>query len=86
MARVEHRNSGSGAERFVVKSVAPLIIEHLASDLVLEDGDPDFTVGGWVRQYMVNYSLAVGDVMWCLRRGQQWHVVDVEDPGGQVAI
>ena len=83
MVRDEHRNNLSGVERFTVVSVTPLRIEHLGHDLTLEDGDPDFTVGAWVRQYMLNYALVAGDQVWCLREGQMWHAVDVTDPGGQ---
>lgn len=85
MARDEHKNHGSGAERFTVRNVTPLRIEHMGSDLVLEDGDPDFTIGAHVRQYMLNYTLVPGDQMWCLREGQDWHALDVIDPGNQRA-
>lgn len=83
MIRHEQVNNGTGVERFQVTSVSPLRIEHQGGDLVLEDGDPDFTVGSWVRQYMLNYALTAGDQVWCLREGQEWHVVDITDPGGQ---
>lgn len=83
VVRDEHRNGLSGAERFTVTSTVPLIIEQLAGDVILEDGDPDVTIGGWMRQYIANYGLRLGDQVWCLREGMEWHVVDVADPGGQ---
>lgn len=79
----EHRNHLDGVERFTVASVDPLKLEHMGTNLMLEDGDPDFTVGAWVRQYMLNYTLAHGDQMWVLREGAEWHAVDIVDPGGQ---
>lgn len=87
MVAEEHANGLSGAERFTVVHVTPtLVIEHLRSDLVLEDGDPDFTVGAWLRQYMLQYTLVVGDSIWCVREGLEWTAIDVVDPGSQVAI
>lgn len=83
MARDEQANNGTGVERFTVTSVSPLRIEHLGTDLILEDGDPDFTVGAWIRQFMLNYTLTPGDQVWCAREGQEWHAFDVTDPGGQ---
>lgn len=79
----EHINNLSGVERFTVRSVSPLIVEHMDGNLVLEDGDPDFTVGAWFRQFMLNYTLVVGDQAWCLREGQEWHLIDVSDPSSQ---
>lgn len=81
----EHVNNLTGTERFTVVSVTPLRIEHMASDLVLEDGDPDLSVGAWVRQYGLNNGLQIGDQVWCLRQGQDWHLIDVVDPGSQRA-
>lgn len=78
----EHANGLSGAERFVVKSVSPLILEALSSDLVLEDGDSDFTVAAWLRQYIIDYTLHEGDQVWCVREGLEWTAIDVTDPGG----
>lgn len=83
MVADEHKNNLTGVERFTVTSVSPLRIEHLGSPLTLEDGDPDFTVGAWVRQYALNYGIQTGDQIWCMREGQDWHAVDITDPGGQ---
>lgn len=77
MVQAEHVNSLSGVERFRVVRVAPLMVEHVDGDLVLEDGDPDFTVGSWVRQRIANYGITVGDQVWCARESQEWHAFDV---------
>lgn len=75
-----HLNEGSGAERFQVTQTSPLVIEALHSDLQLEVGDPDFTIGQAVTTKLD--ALEVGDMVWCLREDNEWHAVDVaaEDP------
>lgn len=84
MIQQEHANSCSGAEQFSVVSTNPLTVEQMASSLRLTDGDPDFTVGAWLRQYILAYPLQVGQAVWCLREATTWHLVDLVDPGGQV--
>lgn len=86
VVRDEHANTGSAVEKFTVISVTPLILDELNGNLILEDGDPDFTVGSWLRQYMLNYSLVVGDVVQVARNGSTWHALDVVDPGGQASL
>lgn len=86
MVRDEHANGLSGAERFVVRNADPLTLEQLSSDLVLEDGDADFTVGAWLRQYALQYGLSAGQQVWCVREGQEWTAIEVTDPGGQAMI
>lgn len=81
MAREEADNA-SGVERWLVKHADPLMIEQLDGDLVLEEGDPDFTVGEWLRQLRVAYGLPVGSLVWVARASGaeddlEWHALDV---------
>lgn len=80
MVAEEHVNSLSGVERFTVQRATPLLLEHTDGDLVLEEGDPDFTIGVTVRAYLTSHGVVVGDQVWCLRENQEWHLVDITDP------
>lgn len=81
----EQSNNGTGTERFSVVSTSPLRIEHLGMALTLEEGDPDFTIGHNARQYIVQYGLTAGDMVWCLRERDVWHLIDVVEPGTEKA-
>lgn len=70
-------NYGSGVQRFKVTIVAPLTLTELGGELVLEDGDPDFTVGEALRARAVAAQVASGDLVWVAREGQEWHAFDV---------
>jgi hypothetical protein len=63
-------------ERWQVSSTSPLLIEEIEGDLVLEDGDPDFTIGVALRQHIATYGIAVGDMMLVVRSGNEWHAFD----------
>lgn len=77
LARSEHLNNGSGAERCSVTALSPLMLEAFESDLVLTEGDEDFTVGSVVRAHLTAATLTVGDEVWVLREGQRWQTADV---------
>ena len=70
-------NDGSGVERYKLNQVSPLILEHVDGDNVIEDGDPDVTVGALLRKYLASESIEVGDVVFVLREDSEWHILDV---------
>lgn len=76
MVRDEHANSASGLERFVVQHADPLRVTQLHGDLILEDGDPDFSIG----KAVIAAVPAVGDVVWVARSAganPDFHAIDV---------
>lgn len=81
MARAE-AEAASGVERWTVRQASPLVIEQLDGELVLEEGDPDFTVGDWLRQLRTAYGIEVGSQVWVGRASSapddvEWHALDV---------
>lgn len=76
LAHDEAANAGSTIHRFAVRQPAPLVIEEVEGDLVLEDGDPDFTVGDGLRQHIARYGLAGGDQIIVAHAGDEWHALD----------
>lgn len=77
VVRAEQLNTGGGVERYKVNQLSPLVLEHLAGDLQLTAGDPDFSVGTWFQNRLTASAVAVGDVVWVLREDSEWHVLDV---------
>lgn len=76
VAREEHANSGSGLERFTVTHVAPLRLAQLHGELVLEEGDPDFSIG----KALVAAGPVAGDIVWVARSSgalPEFHALDV---------
>lgn len=78
MVKDVHTNEASGVERFQVQHVSPLIITQLHGELVLEDGDPDFTIGETLKARLTAATVHNGDLIWCARSAdQEWHAFDV---------
>lgn len=69
---------GGAVLRFGVVQGEPLVLEELTGDETLTEGDPDFSVGGWVRQHRRAYGLETGDVILVVREEDGWHALDVE--------
>lgn len=66
----------TNVERWRVTKATPLIIEEIEGDLILEDGDPDFTIGVALRQHIATYGIAPGDMMLVAYSGKEWHALD----------
>ena len=81
VARSVQQNEGSGVERFKVLLTNPLTLGDMDGSLVLEDGDPDFTIGEVFRGQMTDQVVAAGDLVWVARDGQEWHALDRVGPG-----
>lgn len=77
MAREELASTGTSVTRWRVSQATPLVIEEVEGDLTLEDGDPDFTVGDWLRQFIAQYGLAKDDQVIVAYTGGEWHAFDV---------
>src|SRR3954471_24406314 len=78
LARHHAREVSPPTMQFTVKAAAPLVIEQIDGDLVLEGGDPDFTVADTVDLA----GPAIGDMILVEQTGphdnQEWlatHVV-----------
>lgn len=77
MALHVHENYGSGVERFrCSKATNPLRITELGGELVLEDGDPDFTIGETLRSAIAGGTIHNGDLVLVARHAQEWHAFD----------
>jgi hypothetical protein len=72
-----HSNELSGVERFSISLVNPFTIAQLDGDLVLVDGDPDFTIGETLRARLTSGLVQVNDLVWCSRQDQEFHAFDV---------
>lgn len=77
MVRDVHHNELSGVERFTVVSVSPFVVDEVAGELSLEDGDPDFTIGETLRMRITAGQVASGDLIWVGRNDGEWHAFDV---------
>lgn len=75
--REVHVNELSGVERFTVQLTAPFTLGEVGGDLVLADGDPDFTVGEQLRVRLGAGQVAAGDLVWVARHDGDWHAFDV---------
>lgn len=82
MVREVHANELSGVQRFTVLSVSPFRVGEVPGELVLEDGDPDFTIGETLRAQLNAGVVSVGDLVVVAREGQEWHALDTVG-GGQ---
>jgi hypothetical protein len=81
LARRIHGVAGQAAskervERWQVIGTSPLLIEEVEGDLVLEDGDPDFTIGVALRQHVATYGIGIGDLVLVSVSGEEWHAFD----------
>lgn len=76
VASSEVTNKGTTVTRWKVKQAKPLLIEEVEGDLVLEEGDPDFTIGDSLRQHIASYGLEEGDQVLVVRSGEEWHAFD----------
>lgn len=72
-----HANELSGVERFSVQYLEPFTIGEVAGDLVLVDGDPDFTLGEALRARVAAAQVQLGDLVWAARNDGEWHAFDV---------
>jgi hypothetical protein len=72
-----HANDLSGLERFTVATVSPFTIGQVQGELMLEDGDPDFTVGETLRARLAAAQVNVGDLVWVGRHDGDFHAFDV---------
>lgn len=66
----------ASVERFKVTGTSPLMIEEIEGDLVLEEGDPDFTIGAALSQHIATYGIEVDDVVMVSRAGGEYHALD----------
>lgn len=73
--------TSSRVERYQVRSAAPLRLEQVDGDEVLEEGDEDFEIGENVR----GFALESGHHVNVIRGPDGWHAVDVvateDNPG-----
>lgn len=76
MARDEAQNTGTSVQRFRVTQKHPLIVEELEGELVLEDGDPDFTIGEGLRQHIATYGVEKDDQILVSHSSDEWHAFD----------
>lgn len=76
LAHSEVVNHGTHIERWRVLQGKPLLIEEVEGDLVLEEGDPDFTIGDPLRQHIATYGLAKDDQVLVTKAGHEWHAFD----------
>lgn len=76
LAHDEAVNAGTTVVRFAVRQPSPLLVEEIEGELVLEEGDPDFTVGDALRQHIARYGLAAGDQVIVAHTGEEWHALD----------
>jgi hypothetical protein len=77
IAHDEAVNNGTHFSRWTVRQPSPLIIEELEGDLVLEEGDPDFTIGDLLRKFRATNALVAGDQLLVIHASGEWHAVDV---------
>jgi hypothetical protein len=82
LARDEAEAVAGAIERWTVLHTNPLVIEQIDGDVILEEGDPDFTVGDWLRQHREIYGLVNGSLVWVAavpepEGGVEWHAFDV---------
>lgn len=77
MAREEAQRTGTDAARWRVRQSDPLIIEEMEGELVLEDGDPDFTVGDLLRAHIADNEVEKDDQIIVIHSSGEWHAVDV---------
>lgn len=77
LAREEVVNAGTHVARFQVRQASPLVIEEMDGDLVLEEGDPDFTIGDLLRHFRASNGLQVNDQVLVVHAGGEWHATDV---------
>lgn len=79
--------ASSGIERWKVVHREPLVIEQVDGEVVLEDGDPDFTIGDALRARLADPENppAVGALVWVAaveeESGTEWHAFDVVSGG-----
>lgn len=76
VAREEAGNSAPHVSRYRVTQPSPLIVEELEGDEVLEEGDPDFTIGDALRQHIASYGIAVHDQVLVIHAGGEFHAFD----------
>lgn len=66
--RTVESRGGGGVQRFKVISANPLVVEQLAGDLVLEEGDPDVEVVG----ALLAARPSIGDTVLVHADGEDW--------------
>lgn len=71
-AIVEEKSSR--LEIYRVVRVAPLKLDQVDGDEVLEEGDDDVTIGA----LFTAHGAAVGDRVRVLRQPDGWHVIDID--------
>lgn len=77
MVSEEHLNNLSGVERFKVALLAPFTIGQVGGELLLTDGDPDFTIGETLRDRLGGHHVVNGDLVWVARQDSEFHAFDV---------
>jgi hypothetical protein len=64
-------------ERYTVMRVSPLLLNQIDGDNLLEDGDDDFVVGGFLKHYAP--GVHVGDVVRVVFDGDEYMAMGVDD-------
>lgn len=85
LSREEAQRAGTNVERWAVIQTTPLLIEEAEGELVLEDGDPDLTIGSGLRQHIARYGLTKGDQVLVVRSSAEWHAFDAAPANEPIA-
>lgn len=78
IARSEAKAHTPSIERFKVVRREPLALHQVHGDVVLEDGDDDFEVEHWVRQYDAMFGIDTGDTVFVQSDGDTYLAIGVE--------
>lgn len=77
LVREETQRSGTEMQRFRVRQASPLLIEEVEGDLVLEEGDPDLTLGDLLRKHIAANEVEEDDQVIVVKSSGEWHALDV---------